>query len=98
MINRYVIAGSLIALLLLFSITLSPKVTSDTLNRCESNYSILDLTIGDIVSLDDFDPIIDVALQAECGKLETGTCGLGACKDGWKCMDTGRSCLCAPPN
>ena len=39
-----------------------------------------------------------VLAQAKCSDLKPDTCGMGACKDGWKCQENVTVCMCFPPN
>ena len=100
MVNKYFILGIFLVLLVAVSISLSSKVNSIPLNSCGTNPTVAEFMLDDpLFSYDDFDPIIDVALQdSTCGQLKSSACGTGTCKDGWKCMDSGAQCLCSPPN
>ena len=36
--------------------------------------------------------------QSACKDLKPDYCGMGACKDGWKCQANVSQCMCFPPN
>ena len=36
--------------------------------------------------------------QSACADLKPDNCGLGACKNGWKCQANVTQCMCFPPN
>lgn len=101
--ERYSISIALIVLILTFSMSYStPGNTHSTQSSGQSTVEIFELDALSTITSDileyEFNEAKGHLAQSKCSDLKPDYCGMGACKDGWKCQANVSQCMCFPPN
>jgi len=106
MTNRYGFIGSLVvlfvAVLMLASFT--AHSSAEAVSGCGASsgdwpfHSMVASTGLENQSISEFDDAAGLLAQGlKCSDLKPGTCNMGECEKGWKCISNDLQCFCAPP-
>lgn len=97
------IGTALVVLIFTFSISYSTPVNAhNPQSSTQSNIEIFELSGLPSISTDileyEYNEAKGHLAQGKCSDLKPDYCGMGACKDGWKCQANVSQCMCFPPN
>ena len=94
---------ALVMILAIIPLSLSAAVSSSSSLSCGiSSSELFEFEELASISMDtleyEFNESKGYLAQGKCSDLKPDYCGMGACKDGWKCQANISQCMCFPPN
>ena len=106
MTYRYGFISSIVVLFVMVFMLVSIAAHShaETVSGCDAPsgnwpFHSIEISTGpENQSLSEFDYASGLLAQGlKCSDLKPGTCNMGSCENGWKCISNDLQCFCAPP-
>lgn len=101
--ENFSISTALVVLIFTFSMSYSTPADAHSQQTSGQTYiEIFELdaltTIASDILEYEFNEAKGHLAQSKCSDLKPDYCGMGACKDGWKCQANVSQCMCFPAN